>query len=560
MMTHTIYNKLKTGVLCLLVCSATSLLVASCSDKWDEHYTVLETEQGSLWQAISNNPDLENFSRVLRECGYDQVLSGNQSFSVFAPTNAALTEKQTDSLIALFRQQHAAGTRINENSVIRQFVQNHITLYKHSVSSLTGDTIVLLNDKYARLTNQSLADCRLLSGNTLCSNGLLFTLDRQMAYFPNVFEYLGNDNDLDSVYQFLASYNNYEFDETKSVPGEIIDGLTHYLDSVSTLRNSVLSTYGLINSEDSTYWLVAPTNTEWNRLVAEYQPYFNYANNVARRDSLTYTNTRIAIMGGNFFSRTNNSDEALQDSAVSTQAYTPQMRSLLGITEAYYVYKQPKPFAEGGVFWDTEDIVCSNGHVRKAEHQNVSRFDTFLQTIKVEAEDLQYQDTLMNAVDPVTIHQVAASNPFYNKVSGNAFVEIAPINPTAKIIVGFKVPNVFSGVKYHIYAVFVPATASDPLAVAETEKANKVISRVRHLDQNGILNSPRFRYPMSNDAAKVDTVRLMSDVTFVTSSFGLSEPQVKLELQSNVQENEIDHFSTTMRLDCIIFRPSESTK
>ena len=102
------------------------------------------------------------------------------------------------------------------------------------------------------------------------------TINNKVDYFPNVFEYLGLDQELDSVYQFLNSYSIYEFDETKSVPGDIINGRTEYLDSVTSLTNELFRALGRINSEDSTYWMVAPTNDEWTKLSTAYTDYFNY--------------------------------------------------------------------------------------------------------------------------------------------------------------------------------------------------------------------------------------------------------------------------------------------
>ena len=520
----------------------------ACSDRWDEHYSEADVETSTLWQMISSVSELSNFASVAEACGYDRILDGSQTYTVFAPTNLALSEAEARQLIAEYRQQEAQGVRSNENTVVRRFLQNHIALYRHPVSSLTDKTIKMMNDKYAALTPEGLLMSKLSTKNVLCDNGLLFTISGKLDYVPNVLECLDMTEDLDSVYQFINSHSTYEFDETQSVPGEIIDGLTHYLDSVTVFSNDLLTKYGLINSEDSTYWMVAPVNSEWNRLVDEYQPYFNYPNNTAGRDSMVYTNTRVAIVCGSIFSRTNNPEVAFADSAVSTQAYTAAMRKQLGIDESYYVY--PKPFDQDGIFYQTEDIACSNGHVRKTDTQRISKFQTFMQTIKVEAENSQYQDTLINAVEPVTIVQVVSNNPFYNHVSGNAFIEVVPSSPSARVVVGFKIPNLLSSVKYDIYAVFAPATAADTLAVAETQKEVRVLSRVRQPDQNGVMTSPPFRYAKSIDPTTVNEVKLQSGVKLTTCSYGLSEPQVRLELQSNTD-------GAVLRIDRLIFKPTE---
>lgn len=534
---------------CQVCCGlAVTLAFTACNDDIDEHYEPATSVGGSLWNAISSNQELSNFARVAQACGYDRILDGDQTFTVFAPVNSTFTAAEADELISLYNQQLASGVRNNDNTVVRRFVQNHIALYRHTVSSLTDCTIRMMNDKYATLTDSHLNGNVFSMKNSPCDNGLLFTLGEKMKYVPNVLECLDIEENLDSVFHFLSSHNVYEFDESQSVPGEIIDGMTHYLDSVTVLTNDLLSTYGLINSEDSTYWLVAPTNAEWNRLVEEYTPYFNYADNVAHRDSMSYTNTRLAIIGGGFFSRTNNPDEAFADSAVSTQALSAQVRKQRGITDNYYIYQHP--FDEGGVFYGASDIPCSNGHVLKAEKYQISKYDSFLQTITVEAENNQYQDTLINAVSPMTVTQVTSNNEFYGLVSGNSYVEVIPTTPSARVAVGFKMPNLLSGVKYDIYAVFAPATAADPQAVEEASIPFRVLSRIRQANQDGVITEPPFRYAKSVDGTKVDEVLLQSGVRLTTCSWGLTNPTVRLELQSNTD-------GATLRIDRIIFRPVE---
>jgi hypothetical protein len=535
---------------CIMTTALSVTALISCSDDWNDHYdaTASGAGNGTLWQAIASRSDLSHFASVAKECGYDILLDGSQTYSVFVPTNDALTETEAKQLIAEFQKEQALGVRPNANSVIRQFLQNHMALYRHPVSSLTNETITMMNDKYVELTENTLGGNRILTANLLYDNGLLFTLAHQVDYIPNVFEYLHFDHELDSVYQFLNSHSVYEFDEARSVPGEIIDGVTHYLDSVSVLRNDILSQYGQIDSEDSTYWFVAPTNAEWNRLAKEYEPYFNYPNNVDHRDSLTYTNARLGIIGGAFFSRTSNPDEAFRDSAVSTQAVSSQVRTLLEQDDTYYIYY--KPFDEGGVFHGTEDIECSNGHVRKASQFNIPKLKTFVQTIKVEAENTQYQDSIIKAVEPLTVLEVPSGNPYYGKVSGNTFVEVIPETPDASVQVIFELPNMLSALNYDIYGVFVPATAYDTLAVAETQKSYRVRSVLRYPDQNGHEATRRIAGNKNVNTTVVDTVKLVSAGSIPTCTYGLSNAKVKIEIQSGTN-------GATLRLDCIIVKPSE---
>lgn len=123
---------------------------------------------------------------------------------------------------------------------------------------------------------------------------MLYTLSKPASYVPNIFEGLKKVAGLDSVANFLYAYNVYKFDPSKSVAGDIVDGKTIYLDSVSTLNNEMLDNLGYLDAEDSTYWMLAPTNEVWNRLVPKYEKYFHFSNGVFSgdphlRDSLTWT-------------------------------------------------------------------------------------------------------------------------------------------------------------------------------------------------------------------------------------------------------------------------------
>ena len=53
-------------------------VVQSCNDEWEQHYTAKNdfVSDKTLWDAISTNPDLTIFSQLLKENGYDKILSG----------------------------------------------------------------------------------------------------------------------------------------------------------------------------------------------------------------------------------------------------------------------------------------------------------------------------------------------------------------------------------------------------------------------------------------------------------------------------------------------------
>ena len=222
--------------------------------------------------------------------------------------------EQADALIEQYNIEKSKGTKDKDNPTVKEFLRNHISLFNYSVSSSTNDSISMMNGKLIPLTSSSFGGRDFVSTNTLLGNGMLFTLKNKVDYTPNVFEYLRGDNELDSVAAFLYKYNRYEFDASQSVPGEIKDGQTIYLDSVEVLSNVILGNIGFINDEDSTYWMVVPTNSEWKRLVPEYREYFNYCNLVTDRDSLQEMRSKLFVLAGTVFSQTDTPESPMPPS------------------------------------------------------------------------------------------------------------------------------------------------------------------------------------------------------------------------------------------------------
>ena len=550
-----------------------ALAFVACADEWDDHYSPSVSAGQSIWQMIQQNSELSNFARVVQATGYDAALASSQMFTVFAPTNSALSAAEADNLISVYQQEKASGVKDKENSIVKEFLQNHIALYNYSTSSLSNDSITMMNKKYMVLTHDRFGNRPILSSNQQASNGVLFTLGEKADYFRNVFEWIRYDQDLDSLANFLYSYNQYEFDPTESVPGGIEDGKTVYLDSVTILRNELLydfsgsssnSGIGRIDSEDSTYWMVAPTNQVWNRLVAEFTPYFNYDNSVDKRDSLQWANTRLAIVKGTVFSRTKNTDAALRDSAVSVNAvdYSNRQQYYGSSNLAYYQYN--KPFEQGGIFTGTVNTDCSNGMVMKTDDWKIDKRQTFYQTIVNEGESRNvFKEVNENNTATPTYRSVESSNPFYNKVSSNRFAVISPLGATNPEVV-YYLPELLSNIDYDLYVVMVPAKAGDTL-VAETQiRPCKFRCSYKFHEQDGkeradsiVLMNGEQSYFTTNPEV-VDTV-FLGTIRVPTCSVGLIEPQATLRLASNLsnRERRDNTYTQILRIDCIIVKPHE---
>lgn len=570
---YKIYNK-------VIGLAVAALTFAACADTWEDHFD--KKGEGvndiSLWQAITQNGNLSNFAKVAEACGYDKALNSSQVFTVFAPTNDQFSAEEVNQLITGY---NAEKGKVNDedNTVIKEFIQNHIAMYNHSVSDLTNDTITLMNGKKMVLSSKAFGNNQILSANQHYNNGVLFTIQGKAQYLPTVFEYLKKDANLDSLASFFynSRYYRREFLPERSVPGSLENGRTVYLDSVYVQQDDLWDMlWAYTNEEDSTYWMVAPTNQVWKNLIEEYEPYFNYDNNVPFRDSMAYTLPRMAIVDGTIFSRTLNSDAHLTDSALSTSAaetYVSREYSWGNKNLHYYQFggksdvNTQKPFGADGIFTGTEDVICSNGLVKKSDNWKINKLNTFYQWIIIEAEEQSNYRVLtkvakgndsITTVTP-TIRRVMNDNRFYGKVWSDAFVEFKQNTTTNQHRVAFDIRNVLSNIGYDIYLVTAPALANDSNATGTDRVPTKLDCILSYHNQEGVTVTQDLKKKVQTNPDIVDYILLAEDFKFPTATYGLSEtePQVKLEVKTNVSSSEQSRktFTRTMRIDCIMLVP-----
>ena len=578
MNTFKIYNK-------VIGLALVALTFMACSDTWDDHYDKKGegTNDATLWQAITQNGNLSNFAKVVQACGYDKALNSSQVFTVFAPTNDNFSAQEAEELIAGYNAEKGK-VMDDDNTVIKEFIQNHIAMYNHSVSPMRDDSLVMMNGKNMFLTSGSFGGNQILSSNVHYNNGVLFTIQGKAQYFPTVFEYLRKDADLDSIASFFYNTRFYrkEFVPGRSVAGGLENGKTVYLDSVFVQQNDLWDyLWAYTNEEDSTYWMVVPTNQVWKQLIEEYEPYFNYDKNVSFRDSMAYTLPRMAIVDGTTFSRTVNTDSHLTDSALSTSAaetYTSREYMWGNKNLHYYQFggksavNTQKPLSATGIFTDTEDVVCSNGLVKKAYDWKINKLNTFYQWIIIEAEEgssvkevSKQENSTTHDMEPTikaVTRRVMSDNRFNGNVWSNAFVEFQQQKTTVNHTVTFNIRNVLSNIPYDIYLVTAPALANDSNATEAERIPCKMECAIYYHDQNGETQRTSLKSSFSNNPNIMDYI-LLSDAekgfSFPTATYGLTEaePQITLELKTKVSSSELrtKKFDRTMRIDCIMLVP-----
>ena len=330
---------------------------------------------------------------------------------------------------------------------------------------------------------------------------------------------------------------------------------------------------GYINAEDSTYWMLAPTNEVWNKLVPKYEKYFKYNNSVYSsdprlRDSLTWVNARWAIITGTVFNRsvnTVNSDVSFQDSAFSTDARKPQKRELYygDARERYCIYD--KPFAADGVFNGASQHTCSNGVLLSQANWRIKARETFMWNYYLEGEKSVNVDSVdyEKTVYPLEVTKVSTDNPFYNKIHNHAYSTLLPSGTSNDPMVYFNLPNLLSDVPYDIYVITAPAIAGDELASDMQRLPTVFRVRLAQCDKSGKISSNSRSWTtlgskFTTTADQVDTFLVAKDFKFNYCGYN-QKPTAQLIIDTNVRNSQIREglYNRYLHIDAIILKPHE---
>ena len=551
-----------------------SIASVSCSD---DHFDVNPdvSSQQTLWQNIKSNPDLSEFAAILEQVyvsksegvsttqTYADLFSNEQIFTVWAPKNGNI-----DAYIKLLSYDNADSTY----RVEKELIQNQMVRYNHVLNRETADTLDLFNDKQTVFDqkNKTFGDCLIEKWNIGCSNGTLHIVNGSAVYTHNLYEYLGTNHELDSIYNFFKSFEKIEFNESASTQGPTINGNITWVDSVTYVNNQIFWSLGAtLNSEDSLYAMILPTNKAWDTALKETKTFYNYLN--------TYTQ-KVPLDEDNDTTITTELSQEEIDSMLNLYSKTAICNNL--VFNARYQYR---PFdvdnpancdsiksTAGTVFYQPyltnifaqarPAVRMSNGYAYITDNFGYRARDTWAKDEEIVAR--------MNAnIDKVEKGTSSnGSSYFYRNDStiNFSYAKIEPMNSSVQPAVTYKLRNVLS-CKYDIFVVMAYNTnAMLPtlFKVMLTDQKNKNGKQLVPLDADTLHNGgnklfkniPHFNPdPLYSDLTMYhDTIQLAEDYLFENCYYGLDYAYPTIKITTNVTNKDKSNYTKEMWIDRII--------
>lgn len=534
------------GMFCV-GCGFAAALTA-CTE-WDDHYDVMGSGSGanlSLWEQLQSRQELSDFCEVLKNTEvfrmhkktgvtYADLLNQGQAFTVVAPVNGSFNK---DSLIRL------AQTASGDSIVEKKFVFNHIS--RSTTSMKTVDQVMtMLNGKYFDVTASTIHGVAITTPNNHCTNGVLHIASQQMPYSYNLYEALCDIPEMSPIGAQLQGYDWDEFNPDASVSSGIIEGVPVYVDSVVNERNRMIESIGLINHEDSTYWVVAPSAPGWQRAWDDVSSYFVYPNNLMKADSLQRYWTNRALLEDAVFNMTD--QRSTQDSLISVP-YLNWRRGYLTGRPYYHLFRTP--FAPGGILYGARRMECTNGTLFVTDEWPFSYTGTFFKDIWVEAEDTW---NILTAEEVNVVYSRRSEQA--DSISQNAYLNINSTKNNLQWELTFRLSNTLSGA-YDVCAIVLPRSVA---GLANT-KPCKLEASINYIDINGEQKTFQCSEDDAfiSDPEKVDTLVLAEAFHFPTCNYNQNNSNITLKLKCAVEPNENRYYSRETYLDCIYLRPRTS--
>lgn len=501
------------------------LAFGSCTDVWNSHYDMDNQKQiadKTLWEEIASRPELQGFADCLKQYGYDEVLDGDQIYTIFAPQGTI----------------DVAG--LTENKVKEEVLNNHIARFTHSANGATVDKdVMMLNEKLINFTkvgdDYTFGDATLTGMNIIAKNGVLHIISEQVPFFFNVWEYLTTDSAFSGISKYMYSFDEKELDEESSVEGPIVNGLQTYVDSVVVTYNMLHYMLGELNNEDSTYTMILPTNKAWNAAYARIAPYYTYHKKHEFRDSLQEYYTKLGIVKDLIFSHTMQGD--MQDSLLSTSGN---------------VFYNPFDYLLTGYSSYEEGVVCSNGKVFVTDSLYHNPWDSWHSRLKIEGERVNG-----HAVKESTTieyrRNLKSTDSLYTKVSGREYLELVPKQSSSATEIDFNIWNTLAAT-YDIKVVFLPQQMATDRSIGI--KPNHLAVSLSYLDDQGRTKKTNLAVAKDSllvDPYKIDTVHV-GTFTFPVSTYGEEKSSITLNVKSAASSRDKTK-SRTMLIDCVILEP-----
>ena len=614
-------------------------------------FTTLKSSTKSLWDLLESRSDLSKFREIVGKTPYyrdefqraytlngadtiyytfKDVLKANTHMTIWAPVNDALTDDKW--------AEYSGMAETNGYLLQMQLLGNHMSLQSKAMSASGQEKVSLINGKNA------LFDCseglfqkaKVVESNISAHNGVMHIISAANKYKYSLYEFIKYVSDASILRDYLLQREVVSFKEGAQEEclldenGYPIYTISAVLDNMMFNRlsynptdlnaddawmNDLKMFNAPINSDDSTFVMIIPTDAAWQNAVEKLQSKYNYVSTYPRMDmvNMTATKARATSIYGARHSYTTGKGYETVDSLQSVNISMDIVRPLVfnlnmqpqtagqawtlkefmdkaGYEQCEYLVTTAgdtiRDIYEGGtlvwskssLFENCEILDVSNGYALITNEWNFPR-QYWMRDIVVDCttDNMYDKSTATNVTDMTMNNSLAAGwIDEYGRVSKENYLNVAGRASSTNPEVAFGLKgskqgdaHVTSG-KYDVQIVLVPRWYETSEAERDTTAAiqkNRLVCTLYHWDES-LISSRDFKYTkqmklvsdkIEYSGEKVDTITVLTDVEFPVSYKNLIETYPVLHIKSDkLSSTEIQEgYSRAFNIDRIILKSKD---
>ena len=269
------YNKKNIAVIVLFF----TLVITGCN-KWKDHTEVIQQDlTHNLLETISSTPQLSKFREYVGLAGLDSLLQASKTFTVWAPTNAAL--------------QTIDPATVADPVKLKAFILNHISNQLYFTRDVAAPVrIKMLSGKYNNFNTTKFEDADIETTDRYVKNGVLHTIKSMVPPLQNIWEFINATTTQYAQNAFIKSLNYTAFDPSLAIIDSIsvITGLPIYRPGTGLVQKNYFNDRVFdVKREDKQYTYFVMQDANFAFEADSLKPYFA-TTSTTTTDSLTRWN------------------------------------------------------------------------------------------------------------------------------------------------------------------------------------------------------------------------------------------------------------------------------
>lgn len=271
----------------IILLFALVFIYSACTNSWDDHIKVNnDVLEENILDYLEANSDYSQFVEMIKSSGMDSYLSSSTIYTVWAPTNEALSAIDQ--------------SLIDSDAKLVLFVKNHMV--NGMYSTLNKEAAVQLKMKSGKILEYNSSDQTIdgipinAANEATLSNGVVQAINVALVPRYSIWDYVVLMAPQNKFVKFLQSQTKQVFDLENSIQTGVNDLNQPVYDTVWVSENKFFQIAADLTSEDSVLTLIIPTDEVYEAEFDKFQGFFRRDDKISNENPTSKDSINVNLM------------------------------------------------------------------------------------------------------------------------------------------------------------------------------------------------------------------------------------------------------------------------